>query len=250
QAASLPVVIVSQNFARRFWPGRDPIGQQFRLAGAQRTVVGVAGSVKMRGLERHIEPQVYLPYTQAGEVAPVYTPKDLAVRSTLSPDALAKALRGIIGQADPSQPITNLGPMTDIIASELGPRQQQLGILGSFGLLALLLAGLGVYGVLAFNVAARAPELSLRMALGARPAELLRQVLRASLALAAAGIACGLLLAWIAARALPALLGAVPAGAWGIWTVAALVCALMTLAGALLPACRAARTNPATHLRA
>jgi predicted permease len=250
QAASLPVVIVSQDFARRFWPGRDPSGQQFRLAGAQRTVVGVAGSVKMRGLERHIEPQVYLPYTQAGEVAPVYTPKDLAVRSTLSPDALAKALRGIIGQTDPDQPITSLEPMEAIASAELGPRQQQLGILGSFGLLALLLAGLGVYGVLAFNVAARGPELSLRMALGARPAELLRQVLRASLALAAAGIACGLLLAWLAERALPALLGVVPTGAYGAWIAAACVCALMTLAGALLPACRAARTDPATLLRA
>jgi len=249
-ATSLPVVIVSADFAQHFWPGRDPLGQRFSMAGAQRTVVGVVGPVKMRGLERRTEPQAYLPYTQVGDIGFGYTPKDLAVRSNLPPSALLASLRGIIHTVDPDQPIASVEPMEAIVSAELGPRQQQLGILGSFGLLALLLAGLGVYGVLAFNVAARGPELSLRMALGARPAELLRQVLRASLALAAAGIACGLLLAWIAARALPALLGAVPAGAWGIWTVAALVCALMTLAGALLPACRAARTNPATLLRA
>ncbi|MDB4965832.1 MAG: hypothetical protein JWN44_1521 [Myxococcales bacterium] len=245
------VAVVSESFVRRHWPGQNPIGKQLNVAFADRTVVGVAGDVRTRGLERESEPQVYLPYEQIPDGwMPFYAPKELVVRSSLDPAALVPQLRAIIRDVDPQQPISNVRPLGDIVAAQTAPRRVQLHVLGSFAIVAFLLAAIGIYGLLSFAVSNRAQEIGVRMALGATPGSIVRMVLREGFLLAAVGSVAGVALAWAAGRSLEALLvGVTPTD--GATLAAALVVVLvMTLLGSGIPAWRASRVDPARVMRA
>jgi predicted permease len=262
-AGSLQVAVVSESFAARYWPDANPIGRRFRfglLGGAtvgatvdfqNRTVVGVVGDVKVRGLERQSEPQVYLPYRQQPEDAMgFYTPQDLAVRHDGDAIALVPALRRIVGRADPSLPVADVRTLEAIVETQTAPRRTQVRVLAGFASLAVLLAGVGIHGLLAFTVASRAREIGVRRALGASARDVVRMVVGHGVGLAAAGLALGLALAWFAGRGLEALLAGVsPRDAW-TFGGAALVALATAVLGSLLPALRAARVDPLTVMRA
>lgn len=248
------VAVVSESFAQRYWPGEDPIGKRFTLAFNERTVVGVAGDVRVRGLERPSEPQVYLPYQQVEDGSIIgYIPKDLAVRTAVplesSVDRLLPRIREIVKAADPEQPVSHVRTMSEIVADETAPRVTQLRLLGTLSAIALLIAGLGVHGLLTFTVSKRTQELGVRRALGAQAGEIMGLVLREGLALALIGTAIGVAVAYSAARGMGALLFEVrPEDPFTIAAAAAL-CFATAVAGCLRPAMRAASVDPLSALR-
>jgi putative ABC transport system permease protein len=246
------VAVVSESFAKAHWPGLQPIGQRFTMAFRPRTIVGVVGDVKVRGLERSSEPQVYLPDRQQVPDGSLigYTPKDLVISASTSPDVLMPAVRRIIAAADPQQPISDVRPLAAIVDSDTAPRQVQVRVLAAFGTVAFLLAGIGIHGLLAFTVAARARELAVRIALGAQNRDIVSLVLRRAVALGAIGAVLGVAAGRGAGQILQTLLAGVSPTDAAVVTASIALCLLVTMVGSLVPAFRAVRTSPIEAMRA
>ena len=244
------VAVVSESFVTRHWPNRDPIGLTFRVRNQDRAVVGIARDIKVRGLERSNEPQVYLPIAQVPEgFGGLYHPKDLIVRFDGRQEALVAAVRRIIRAADSDLPITNVRMMSDVVAGETASRRDQLNVLGALAIIALLLSGVGIYGLVGYSVSQRSREIGVRMALGARPIGIARLVLREGFVMAVVGIVVGLTVAYGAARAWSALLfGVSPADPATLLTAAGLG-VVMTVAGSIVPTWRAVRVSPLSAMR-
>jgi putative ABC transport system permease protein len=247
------VAVVSESFARRYWPGQDAMGKRFTFAFLPRTVVGIVEDIRVRGLERESEPQVYLSYQQVPDGAiRFYAPKELVVRSSVDPvdpPTLAPMVRAIIRKADPDLPISAVRTLQEVVDADTASRATQLRVLTAFAGLSLLLAGVGLHGLLSFAVSQRVPEISLRMALGAQQSDVLALVLRQALLLAASGAIVGMALAYGAGRWMEGLLFGVQPGDLLTFATAAGVALLMTVTGSLVPALRAVRVDPATVLR-
>jgi len=245
------VAVVSESFARQYWPKQDPLGRHFAFAFADRTVVGIVGNVRVRGLERESEPQVYLPYRQVGDGDLIwYAPKDLAIRSSLKIEQLLPRVRHIIAEADPQQPISDIQTLDEIVAEDWAPRRTQLIALGTFALIAILLTAIGIHGLLAFAVGSRTREIGVRMAVGAQPGQILGLVMGQSLLLALIGIALGLALSVAAARSVAGLLAGISPTDPATYTIAAFTAFAMACAGSFLPAIRALRVDPIRAIRA
>lgn len=243
--------VVSESFVRRYWPHENPLGHKFQFGELVRTVVGVVGNVRVRGLERGSEPQVYLPYRQVADGwFPSYTPKDLAVRSSVDPETLMPAIRRIIASADPQQPISDVQTLRAIIDAETTPRVLQLRVLSTFAAVAFVLAAIGIHGLLSFAVSNRAQEIGVRVAMGAEARDILTMVMREGLALAAIGIVLGITVAYAAARAMQALLAGVTPHDLGTFSAGVALALAMTLIGSFIPAMRAVRVDPMTAIRA
>ncbi len=248
---SSPAVVVSESFVRQYWPGQDAIGRQFRLRGLDWTIVGVAGDIRVRGLEQASEPQMYVSSRQIADGALMgWAPKDLVVKSAVPPTSLVPAIRGIIARADPQLPISDVQTLADIVDGETAARQVQVRVLGAFAAIAFLLAGIGLHGLMAYNVSQGARDIGVRIALGAQRGRILAMVLRRGLALAAAGVAVGAVLAYAAGRLLQALLAGISPTDVVTFAAALGLAALMTLVGSLLPALRAVRVDPIQVVRA
>ena len=244
------VAVVSESFARRHWPQADPLGRSFDFALQERTVVGVVGDIMVRGLEQTSEPQVYLPATQVPDSSIIfYTPQDLVVRSSTDPEALLPAIRDVIGRVDPEQPISNVRTMEEIVAEVTASRAVQVRLLGSLAGLALLLAGVGIHGLLSYTVSNRVRELGVRMALGAQRRDILGMVVGQGIRLAAAGVMLGVGVAYAAARAMAALLAGVGPADGATLTVVGALCLAMVIVGCFFPALRAARTDPMAAIK-
>jgi predicted permease len=248
------VAIVSEAFVKRYWPNENPLGKRF-LIGVQereeRTVVGVVGDIHVRGLERRSEPQFYLPATQPGDAnVGGFMPKDLVVRASVPPMSLVSSIKGIIRNADVEQSVSNVRPLTSIVAQETAPRVTQLRILVVLSAIALLIAALGIHGLLAFTVSTRFHELGVRRALGAPVQGIIGLVLREGLALATIGIALGVAGAYAAARTMGAILAGVEPQDPLTITVAAGLCFTIAIVSCLRPARNAARVDPLSALRA
>jgi putative ABC transport system permease protein len=259
---TLQVAVVSQSFVDRYWPGQNAIGRRFRfgLLGGEgfrtigpfqdRTVVGVVRDVKVRGLERRSEPQVYLPYRQQPEDAMSwYTPQDLAVRHTGDAALVVPALRRAIARIDPALPVADVRTLEAIVEAQTAPRRVQVRVLAGFAAVAVLLAGVGIHGLLAFVVASRSQEIGVRRALGAKTRDILDLVLGHGLRLGLSGIGLGLLLGYAAARGLEALLAGVSPGDVATFAGAGTLAVTMALLGSLLPAWRATRVDPLRVMR-
>ena len=249
---ALFVAVVSESVANRHWPGLDPIGRRIRFGpAAERTIVGVVGDIRVRGLERTSEPQIYLSCQQVADDAIIgYTPKDLVIRTAIPPLDLLPSLRAIIRRADPQQPISDVRLLADVIEGETAPRRTQVSVLAAFAAVAFALAGIGLHGLLSFAVSSREQEIGVRMALGARSADILRTVLHESLRMAAVGLGLGLILAYAAGRGMEALLAGVRPADATTFVAATGLALVMTLVGSLLPAFRAVGVNPIDVMRA
>jgi predicted permease len=248
------VVIVSRSLADRFWPGGDALGKRLTLSGDRAradwlTVVGVVDDVLQREITGSRDAAIYSPYAQ------VTTPLFLGhmtyvVRSTASPQAIAGAMRDAVRAADPNLPVHTVASMDELVASMTREPRFQTWLLATFSAIALLLAAVGVYGVLAYGVAERRFEIGVRMALGARASDIMASVLRRSLLIAAAGVLLGAVGALATTRALRGYLFQVaPTDPLTFAAGAALLTATALLAG-WLPARRAAGVEPAAVLKA
>jgi putative ABC transport system permease protein len=249
------VALVSQETVRRYWPNTDPIGRRLRVLkqvpGEQdfgepmdATVIGIVGDVKHDGLHQPPQPGVYLPITH-----PVWPVVWLIVRTPGSAGALLPVLRRTIRSVDPDIPITESSTIEQIIASTLDARRFTMWLLGAFAGVALLLAVVGVYGVVAYTVSLRVPEIGVRVALGAHPRNVLALVVGQGARLVVVGIALGLVGTLAFARTLTTLLFGIPA--LDLMTLAAvsLVLLIVALLASYLPARRAARIDPVVALR-
>ncbi|MGH9508056.1 MAG: ADOP family duplicated permease [Terriglobales bacterium] len=239
------IVVVNQSLARRLWPHQTAIGQVV-AAGPWKAarVVGVVADVRETGPEKAPGWQIYYPAMQAD-------PADatLVVRSSLPPDTLAPSVLRVLRQLNPGQAAAPLRPLDQVVDHAVSPRRFFLVLVSSFGAFGLLLAALGIYGVISYTVTRRRQEIGVRMALGAEPAGIRRMVLGQSLRMAAAGIGAGLLLAAALAAGMRSLLfGISPADPAAFGGAILVLLAVAALAG-YLPARRACRIEPIEALR-
>jgi predicted permease len=241
-----PVVVVNETLARRFLTGGPALGRRIRFAANEPlyTVVGVVGNVLERGYEQGAKAGVYLSSAQAAGFG-----SNLVVRVTSDPLSLAPAVQRIIQQVDPDQPVRLVRSMNEIINLSVGDRRQHTALLVMFGGLAMLIAALGLYGLLAQTVSARGREIGIRMALGATWKSVIAMVMSRGMALTATGLAAGAIMAWSVTRAMSALLYGVDAG--DPLTFAAVVGLLggVSIAACAIPAIRASRVDPMEVLR-
>jgi putative ABC transport system permease protein len=241
-----PVAIVNEALARHYWPGQDPLGQRLQVTSDSpwATVVGVAGDLRYRELRRTWL-GVYMP---AGQFF-FFSPRRLAVRSATPAAPLLPAIRARLQALDPSAAIESIASMEALTAKELARPRAAMAVASLFALLAVLLAAVGVYGVLSYEVGQRRRELALRSALGASPARIFRAELRRGLMLGGVGAAFGLATAALATRSLRALLFEIAPTDPRTYALAAAILLGIVLAAACLPARRAAHTDPAVVLR-
>jgi predicted permease len=246
------VAVVSESFVKKYWPDENPLGKRFNIGVADRTVVGVVGDVRVRGLEQTSEPQVYLPCSQVNDGwFPPYVPQDLAIRvSHGDPTQIAPAVRRIIANAEPQLPVTNVRVLSEIVAGETASRRAQLIVLGGFAGIAFLLAAIGIHGLLSYTVSHRTQEIGVRMALGATRANILKLIVGDALRWAFAGVLLGVVAAYGAGRELQSLLAGLSPNDFEAFAAGILISLAMTAAGSSLPAVRAVRVDPATALRA
>jgi len=244
------VAVVSESFVQRYWPNEDPLGKRVLFQDSLLTVVGVVRDIKVRGLERTSEPQLYLPATRVGETPlSFYDPKDLAIRTSGDPVALLPAVREMVRATDPDQPISDVSTLAELIELQTAPRGAQLQVLLALAALAVLLAGLGIHGLLAYTVAQQRQEIGVRLALGAAPARIARTVVWDGVSIVLLALVPGLLIAYAAGRSMSALLfGVPPADPLTILGTVTL-CIAMSITGAMLPALRAVRVSPMAVMR-
>ena len=241
---SQPVVIVNQALADTLWPGQNPIGKRLMLEEVPLEVVGVAATAKYRDMRDENRTIFYQPYTQSEPER--YT---VLARTTGDPTILISAIRTTLAELDPDLALQQPRPLKDAIASTLTPQRLAAGMVGSFGLIGLLLSAIGLYGVLAYHVGQRTREIGIRIALGARARAVLGMVMRQGFALAAIGIGAGLVVAVAATRFMRALLVGVSATDALTFGVVSLLLATVAVLASWLPARRATRVDPTVALR-
>jgi putative ABC transport system permease protein len=250
RANSLPVVIINETFKKQFWANESPLGKRVQTSGDNtpyQTIVGVVADVRERGLELDMKPAVYLPVVQL----PFgwNNPHQLAIRTAMDPHAIAKAAREAIWAVDRDQPIADVRTMDDIVDLEVANHKQQTALLGVFAALALVLASLGIYGVLSYAVTQRTREIGVRVALGASISDVTRMVVGHGIALTMLGIAIGTGVALAVTRSMTKLLVGVQAADPAIYAAVALLLSIVALVACYVPAARAARVDPMVALR-
>jgi predicted permease len=247
-----PVAIINEAMARQFWPGRDPLGHRFQLFRANApwiTIVGIVDNVRQMGLDVAGRAEMYFPCTQPTGAFGFYAPRDLAVRVQGDSLRYSAAVREAIWAVDRNQPVSDVKPMMQLVSEELSARQVEVELLGVFAGLALLLAAIGLYGLLAYTVAQRMREIGVRIALGAQPRQVLRATMGEGLRLVLAGLAIGSAGAWALTGAMQKLLYGVKAGDPATFAIAAVLLVVVGVVACWAPARRAASTDPIVALR-
>jgi putative ABC transport system permease protein len=244
------VVVINQTLARLYFPNQSPLGHRIATTARQpvwRTIVGVVRDVHERGYELAMKAGVYIPFEQYQDTWAL--PESLLVRTSGDPASLTSAVRRVVAETDPEQPVAAVATMDEIVALDVADRRQQMTLLTAFAALALLLASLGLYGLLAYTVTQRSREIGLRMALGASASGVVSMVVLRGVALSAAGLVLGLSAAWLLAGAMSKILyGVAPTDPGTYVAVALLLCAIAA-AASWIPARRAVRIDPIVVLR-
>src|SRR5262245_37496615 len=240
------VVIINETMARRFWPNQDAIGKRFKFFGEEfyREVVGVARDTKYNGLTEANTPFIYVPLLQNCSGAGT-----LHVRATGDAAQITAAVRGVAKELAANVPLLNVQTLSDRVDQSLDGQRSQTRLLAFFGLLALLLSSIGIYGVMAYSVAQRTREIGIRMALGARSQNVLSLVVRQGMALVMGGVALGLIAAFAVTRLIGSLLFGVGAADSATFVAASLLLVGVAALAGYLPARRATKVDPLIALR-
>jgi putative ABC transport system permease protein len=258
--ASEPVVVVNETLAKRYWPGEEAVGRRVAWGGPRNhgpwmRVAGVIGDVKQSGLAAAIEPQVWQPWAQLPDqmlgstAVGIFRGMKLMVRTQVPTASLVPAIREEVRRLDPALPLTGVQTLDEIVGASAASQRFNAMLLGGFAGLALLLAGVGIGGVLAISVSRRTQEIGIRLALGANAGEVVRMVIRQGLTMVAAGLAIGLPCAFAATHLLRTLLfETAPHDAVAFAAALVILCAV-ALVGCAAPAVRASRVSPMTALR-
>jgi putative ABC transport system permease protein len=242
--AATPVAIINETMARRYWPGADPIGKRFGTQERWLTVAGIVGDVKFTSLTKDADPEFYVPYRQSAQSDMVLT-----VRTASDPLLLASALREAVHQTDAAQPVSKVTTMAQLLDYSVGTPRLAAALLTIFGAIALLLAAVGIYGVIAFSVARRTREIGVRIALGAGGRDVLRMVVGQAVVLAVIGVAVGIAGALALTSAIQGMLFGVTATDPLIYASVSLLLIVIAALAAYIPARRASRLSPSIALR-
>ena len=245
---SARVMIINQTMARQFWPNESPIGKRVTMKdwGPPLTgeIVGVAGDVKINGLDTAIGPAIYWPYSQF----PVNF-NAIVVRGDTDPLRLVSAVKSQIWSVDKNQPISKIATMEQVLSDSIAQRRLYLVLLGVFAGAALLLAAVGIYGVMSYSVSQRTHEIGIRLALGAAQSEILKLILGHGAKLALLGVATGILAATALTRLMSSLLFGVSPSDPATLAAVAVLLMLVAMAACYIPARRAMRVDPMIALR-
>jgi len=244
----LPVAIIDEATARRYWPDRDPVGRRIRIgqnpATPWVTVAGVVRNIKHDGLDVDGVPNVYVPVNQLlGRVL------SLALRTSLPASTLEAQIREAVHGVDPSLPVFGVNSMDEVLDASLASRRFSANLVAGFAAVALLLASIGIYGLLAYMVGQRSREIGLRMALGAGRVDVLKLILQKGVLLAVAGIVAGMIAAALSASFMASLLYGVRPRDPGVFTLVPLLLLAVAIAAGYIPAWRATKLDPIAALR-
>ena len=248
------VTIVNEAFVRHYFPSEEPLGRRLKLGHPPRIwrgqrfdsfeIVGVVRDVKSAGLDANTEPTYYVPATQS----PLQD-MTLLVRTSTEPTSIVPALRQAVWSIDPNQPISNVNTMEQIVSDSVGKPRLNMTLMALFGVLAMILAAIGIYGLLSYTVTQRTQEMGIRMALGAQAGDVLRLVLKQGMALAVIGQAIGLIAALALTRLMRGLLFGVTPTDFTIFVAVVVVLTTIALLACYLPARRATKVDPLKALR-
>ncbi|HEY8410325.1 MAG TPA: ABC transporter permease [Pyrinomonadaceae bacterium] len=250
---SMHVAIVNETMARQYWPGQNAVGGRFKLGDPNDDtpwiqIIGVVADVRQMGLDEPVKAEMYFPYQQVPQYD-FYMPRDLAIRTSGDTSNLVGSVRQIVHEVDPDQPISNIATMADVLGVEAAPRRMGMIMLAAFAGLALLLASLGIYGVLAYFVTQHTNEIGVRMALGATQGNILGLVLKKGMGLTLLGVGIGLVASFALTRLMSSLLFGVEASDPLTFVAVPLLLAGVALVACLIPARKAAKVDPMIALR-
>ncbi len=239
-----PVILIDETLARRYWPNENPIGRRMRLWGEYREVVGIVSQVHHYGLEKKPEPTIYAPFEQMTDRSMA-----LAVRTTMDTQSVVNAVKQAVWSADPRQPVFQIRSMDEYLAlADTAPRISML-LLAVFAGISMLLAALGIHGVVSYGIAERTREFGIRMALGSTPRQLKAMVVTGGIKTALMGLAAGMAGAAMLAWTLRALLFGVAPLDFGVMAGVAVLLLMVALIANYIPARRAARIDPMQALQ-
>jgi putative ABC transport system permease protein len=252
RADSTAVAVISETFARRFFPNEDPLGKRI-TPGSQNstdpddwiTIVGVVNDVRQFELMAEPRPQMYLSYQQAG----FFAPRNLVISTDVEPLSLASTVRQTVWAIDKDQPVSNIRTMEEVLSESVARQRFSMILLGIFAGLALVLAAVGIYGVMSYSVAQRTHEIGLRMALGAQTRDVLKMIVGGGLKLVLIGIVLGMIIAFILTRVMSSLLFGVSATDPTTFIIISLVLVGVALLASYIPARRATKVDPMIALR-
>jgi putative ABC transport system permease protein len=248
EVAGMNSVIIDEEFARRYWPNEDPVGRRIRMGGEKGnplTVLGVVGRVKMDGLGQDSNRvQGYFPFAQLPDSA-----MTVILKAAGDPNQLIAAVRGQVREIDPDQPIYNIRTMNEIRAESVAPERLNLALLSIFAGIALVLAIVGIYGVMSYSVTQRTHEIGIRMAIGAQPRDVFRMILGQGMILALIGVAIGLIGAFALTRLMATMLFGIEPTDPTTFAAIAVLLTVVALVACYIPGRRATRVNPLESLR-
>jgi putative ABC transport system permease protein len=238
------VAVVNESLARHLWPKEDPIGKQLPLPDQKLTVVGVVGDTRHEGLSQDVESEIYVPYLQQTDNS-----MQLALRTASEPASLVSAVRAQVMAIDPAQPIYHVSTLQQTLSDSLASRRFNMLLLGLFAGIALALATVGIYGVMAFSVTQRTHEIGIRMALGAERASVLSLIVGQGLRLTVAGVILGLAGAWGLTRFLASFLYGVRPTDVFTFALVSIALVVVSILASYIPARRATKVDPIVALR-
>jgi putative ABC transport system permease protein len=250
--AAPPVALVNQDFARRFFPNENPIGQHLKFGSANQwiTIVGIAGDVRGFGLDKQPSSEIYLPYQQQSLLASNRLPHmHLVVRTANDPNAIAAAVLALVREVDKDLPPPKVRTMDSVLAASIAERRSNMLLLGVFAVIALILTSVGIYGVISYSVAQRTLEIGIRIALGAQSRDVMTLVMRNGMSLVFMGIVVGLAGAFALTRWMASLLFKISATDFLTVVVTALLLTAIALLACWIPARRATRVDPLIALK-
>ena len=247
---SQDVAVINDTFARRFWPGEDPIGRRFKFGDSGSnapwmTIVGVVGDMRRTGLDVDVRCETFLPYTQRRFVGFL----SLVVRAKSDPRTIATAVRDQVWAIDPNQPVSHIRTMDQLLDGMMAQRRLNMVLFALFGGVALVLAAVGVYGVISYSVTQRTHEIGIRMALGAGRADVLKLIVRNGMTLILIGVAIGLIAAVALTRLMTTLLFGISATDPATFAAISGILTGVALAACFVPALRAIKVDPMVALR-
>ncbi len=244
------VMLISETMARRVWPNEDPVGKRVALGPIQRPedwfqVIGVVKDVRQFELSAEPKPQMYLLYRQTD----FFAPEDLVVQTGVDPASMATTVRNAVWEIDKDQPVSNIRTMEEILLDSIARQRFNMLLLAIFGAVALILAAVGIYGVMSYSVAQRTHEIGIRMALGAQTGAVLKLAVGYGLKLVLAGVAIGLIAAFALTRVMSTLLFGVTATDPMTFTLISLLFVCVAALASYIPARRATKVDPIIALR-